>query len=217
MNHYELAKLCQDSYKYATFSVSDCEVLLRYDGDACHVVCRGTEIPQLFPDGHVWGNLKNALDVIRDIRIIPWYDKDLGWCHAGFLKGGIGLAEFIEKNMKKETPLHFTGHSLGGALALACAAKLQAKGYNVVTWVGFGSPKLQYSKKLYRFQQVAYRYKNDVVTLMPRIWGYRHNCPVIRLLSDKINKGKASWDDHGISLYVMALRKTLAGDDYFSL
>lgn len=211
MNHYEMAKLCQDSYKYATFSVSECEVLLKYiDGD-CFVVCRGTELPKVFPKKHFWENFRNIWDLVRDASLLPSHDKDLGWCHSGFLDGGIQVAEFIAKHADKKQPLYFAGHSLGGALALVCAAKLSAKGFKVREWVGFASPKLSFiSDPVLRFQKVNYRFKNDVVPLMPRIRGYRHNYPVIRLLSDRFTKGPATLDDHDIGLYINALRRNQA-------
>lgn len=211
MNHYDLAKLCKESYRYVTFTVAECEVLLKYEAGVLHVICRGTEVPKPFPKQNFLGNLKNAWDVIRDMRVIPWYDKDLGWCHAGFLKGGVKVAELIVKHLDVTQPVHFTGHSLGGALSLVCAAKLSAHGYNVKQWVGFASPKVHFmTRKRFRFRQVNYRFRNDVVPLMPRVRGYRHNYPVIRLMSDEINRGPATWLDHSIDKYIKALRKDTA-------
>lgn len=212
MNHAGLVKLCRDSYHYVTFTIAECEVLLKYDEDDGHlyVVCRGTEVPKANPK-NLWENFKNLWDVIRDVRIMPWHASDVGWCHAGFLKGGLGIAEFIVNYCPPNQPITLTGHSLGGSLSLVCAAKLKAQGYDVREWVGFGSPKLHFlSKRKFSFQQVNYRFKNDIVPLMPRIPGYRHNYPVIRLLSDQFNKGAATWEHHGVDCYVSAVRSLLA-------
>jgi len=196
MKHSTLAKACLDSYHHVTINLGECEAMLEYHDDYTLVAFRGTECGSLFA-GRGW------VDVLRDLRLMPWYDKDCGWCHAGFLKGAKRSAKFLDTVLNKERPVIFTGHSLGGALSLLCAAKMQAAGYGV-SWVGFGSPKAQHSKKTFGFSQVNYRYRADVVPLMPRFSVYRHNYQVVNL--DRLKKEiKPTWDDHDIKLYMEAL------------
>ena len=196
MNRSTLAQICAESYNHVTFNLGECEAIIKYFDDYSVVAFRGTECGSLFA-GRGW------VDVLRDLRLMPWYDKDCGWCHAGFLKGAKKSAEFLAGILDKSRPVIFTGHSLGGALGLLCAAKLQAAGYRV-SWVGFGSPKAQHSQKTFDFSQINYRYRADVVPTMPRYSFYRHNYEVINL--DRVNRdAKSTWDDHSIQFYIKAL------------
>jgi len=196
MKHSALAQSCLESYHHATFNLGECEAMIKYCDAYSVVVFRGTECGSLFA-GRGW------VDVLRDLRLMPWYDKDCGWCHAGFLKGAKRSAKFLDTVLNKERPVIFTGHSLGGALSLLCAAKMQAAGYRV-SWVGFGSPKAQHSKKTFGFSQVNYRYRADVVPSMPRFSFYRHNYQMINLGRAK-EAVEPTWDDHDIQLYIKAL------------
>ncbi len=193
---HELAKICECSYKHVTLNLHDCEAVILFLKDVQVVAFRGTETGSLFKG-------RGIIDVIRDMRILPWYDIDMGWVHSGFLKGARKSAQTLEKILIKDMPVVLTGHSLGGALSLLCAAKLQAAGFNVLEWVGFGSPKAQLSKRILQgFKQTNYRYRNDVVPLMPRIPLYRHNYPVILIKPDCSVDSSATWDDHDISIYI---------------
>jgi len=204
MRHSDLAKLCEDSYKYATLSVNDCEMLVRYpgsDGKACCVAVRGTETSNLVSHGGLW-------DILRNFRVYPWYHKDFGWGPCGFVKGGLLVADQLENVLDKDHPVTLTGHSLGGALSLVAAAILSSRGYNVVEWVGLGTPYTHFmSKRTFRFKQTGYIYKNDIVATLPPIWGYRNNFNKVSLLLDIFTKGDPTWDDHAIELYAACLRR----------
>ena len=190
----ELVQLCADSYHHATFSVGDCEAIIKYYDDCQVIAFRGTEMDGFFKK-------LGFIDVIRDMRMIPWYSKTLGWCHAGFLKGGRASAEYLDNKLDKSLPTYVTGHSMGAAVGLTCAATLVDMGYDVVKWVGVAGPKAQLFRNTFKgFQQVNYRYRGDIVPLMPRFTPYRHNYPVIQLRED--NKRKATWDDHDIHWYL---------------
>jgi len=196
VNHKTLARICAESYQHATFNLGECEAIIKYYDDCQVVAFRGTETGAMF-DGAGW------VDVLRDMRITPWHDKHAGWVHAGFLKGGRKAADFAEDKLVRDLPVYCTGHSLGGALALMCAVRLYYHGFTIKGWVGFGSPKVQLTSKKYDFSQWNYRHRADVVPLMPRWTPYRHNYPVIDLRPNP--NRKATWDDHGIDLYIKAL------------
>jgi len=197
MTHNQLAKLCRHSYLCATFSINECEAIIKYTDGVQIIAFRGTETGALF-SGAGW------LDVVRDLRIMPWYDKDAGWCHSGFLSGGSVAAEFLADYLNKDLPVVLTGHSLGGALSLICAVKLQAMGFKIQEWVGFGTPKCQLSHKRYKFQQINYRYRGDIVPLMPRWTPYKIHHPQVWLCPDY--KRKPTWEDHRIEHYIKAVQ-----------
>lgn len=192
-SHRELASIAAESYQHATLNVNECECLIKIFGDYQVVAFRGTETDKLITGAGIW-------DVITDMRIIPWYDKDLGWMHSGFLSGGRASAEELKEHLSRTKPIYLTGHSLGGALSLVVAGKLKAAGFDVVEWVGFGSPKAQFwSSRVHNVTQTNYRHCSDAVPLKPRVRGYRHNYPVIR--TDYVPGRKATWDDHDIVFY----------------
>ncbi len=200
MQYHQIAQIVAESYHYHAFNINECEGLVRYLDDVQIIALRGTEVGALF-SGAGW------VDVIRDMRILPWYDRDAGWVHSGFLKGARGIAEFLMDVLELEKPVIVTGHSLGAALALIVAVKLQAKGVEIQKCVGFGGPKVQLTAKKYRFVHVNFRYRADVVPLMPRISIYRPSGYQYQLGD---STGEPNWDDHDISHYVKELaRKNL--------
>jgi len=202
--HKDLAALCSYSYKYRTYTIDECEVLLLKRGNTQLIIPRGTEAAEvrfIFKEGG-W------LDILRDIRVFPWYDKDFGWGHAGFIKGGREIADFLEDKLSKDVPIILIGHSMGASLSLVVMAKLLAKGFKVIERVGFAEPKSQLSKRTWGVKQTIYRYRSDIVPLMPRYTPYRHNIPIVQL-SEDVNR-KPTWDDHAIELYIESLRHNQA-------
>lgn len=191
IHHRTLAKMSAEAYDHASFSVHECEASIKFTDDLQIVAFRGTEAGSLVK-GAGW------FDVLRDARVLPWYDKDAGFAHAGFLKGGQRAAEFLAGILPHDRPVILTGHSLGGAVALVCAVKLHAKGFNVAEWVGFASPKVQLSSKQYPFKQTNYRHGADIVPLLPSLPFYRHNCPLVRVLP---SDGLPNWLDHNVDYY----------------
>jgi triacylglycerol lipase len=190
MDHRDLAAIASAAYDHAAFSIHECECLVKWVDGVQVVAFRGTEARSLIT-GAGW------LDVLRDARLLPWHDPDTGWVHAGFLKGGRLAAAFLAGILRKDWPIICTGHSLGGALALIAAAKLHAQGFDVVEWVGFGSPKVQLSGKRFRFLQTNYRHGADIVPTLPHLPGYRHNYPVVRLFP----AATPNWSDHAVGYY----------------
>ena len=118
------AERSQEAYEASTFSESGVECLLTLeDGWRC-LAFRGTQF--------------DFADIVRDIRAVPWYDRDLGWCHSGFLKGARAIWPAIESSVMVSEPVYLTGHSLGGALATLTGAAMVARGKTSAGLYTFG-------------------------------------------------------------------------------
>lgn len=108
--------------------------------------------------------------------------------HDGFYRGADcilpGLIKFLlpdgaDKSQMK--PLVFTGHSLGGALAMLCALELSGKSFPVKLVVTFGQPRVGNDSfsRLYDWMlgSITWRVvnQNDIVPRLPGwLTGYRH-------------------------------------------
>jgi len=197
--HKELAILCKQSYLYESYTIRECELLLMKRAGVQVVIIRGTE-------GRSADDLlrkKGWLDVWRDAKLFPWYDKNFGWGHYGFIKGGISIASFLSNKLDRRMPIVLTGHSMGAALSLVVMADLIAKGFNIKERVGFAEPKSQLSKRTWAVKQTIYRHRADIVPLMPRWSPYRHNIKITQLLDD--TGLRPTWSDHPIELYIKSL------------
>jgi len=173
-NHSELFKLASKSYHEVSCKVNEVECLVSTLDDIQVVAFRGTEGGDLISGGGVW-------DVLRDIRFIPWYDKRVGWSHAGFLKGARGVVDKgLYGMLDRDVPIDLTGHSLGGVLAINAAAILRAEGFNVRQVITFGAPRTLTAGSLKRYiktgvHTIEYSNKGDPIPDFPsRWWGYRH-------------------------------------------
>ena len=170
----QLLHLAALSYDRHTCRVNGVECLVTDLAGYQVVSFRGTEARKLITGGG-W------IDVLRDLRTIPWYDKRVGWSHAGFLKGAQGV---VDKSLfgllKRDRPIIFTGHSLGGALSINAAAILQSEGFKVSAVVTFGAPRTLTKGASKRFSSSGiniweFSNKGDPVPDVPfRWWGYRH-------------------------------------------
>ncbi len=131
------------------------------------IVARGTEPNQ-------WEDIRadaNAWTVV----------VELGRVHAGFNGEVDHLWPLIEDKIRSNRrPTYFTGHSLGAAMSLVCAARCKAS--NIVTnpqaVFTFGSPRVGNRKYIHSTSLPHYRWvnNNDVVTRVPPRWlGYRHS------------------------------------------
>jgi predicted lipase len=155
INHQVLSVICADSYDNLDFEESGIEVIVREDSVFAF---RGTDEP---------------LDAIRDIRIIPLWTKDLGWCPAGFLKASKRLvtkvmSECMARDIEPED-ITLTGHSLGGAVALIVGALLVRDEVKVKEIVTFGAPRCGRLKILDDTDVTMYRHGKDIVPMVPFI------------------------------------------------
>lgn len=155
-------------------------------------------------------------DILRDVRAVPWYDRDLGWCHAGFLKGARAIWPILAPFTKNHDPTWFTGHSLGGALATLCAAMMVREGRAPAGLVTFGCPRVGFSLegRLAGLPVRRYVHGADCVPSHPwPIWGYRHAGAVTRLNGGRGIAEPDRFLDHKMAGYVAAVRM-LGGRSY---
>ena len=122
-------------------------------------------------------------------------EQDLldGKVHSGFYKATIDTIDIIERSIGKMRALHatngrrpaqslwFTGHSLGGALAMLAVSRFIEEDYPVDGLYTFGQPRTgdrNFARNFnLEFQQRAFRFvnNNDPVTrIPPRSWQYSH-------------------------------------------
>lgn len=193
MDRKSLAKLCKDVSEFASYTSSDCEFIVKYYANYQVVAFRSTK------PGYLRRNAR-FIDVIRDFSVFPAYDKYAGWVQSGYLKSGKEAGNFLLDVLVNDLPVILTGHAAGGAIALMAAVQLQADGFTIKRWCGFGSPKIQLGRKKYNFYQWNYRYMADIVPCMPKIPFYKHNYPVIDLQPDYDRN--ENWHDNSINNYI---------------
>ena len=143
MNHQDLSIICAESYNSVDFEESNIEVIVRDNVFAF----RGTDEP---------------LDIIRDLRILPWWMSELGWVPAGFAKAARRLmpkclSECMARDID-EKEITLTGHSLGGAVALIVGALMVRDEIYPRQVVTFGAPRCGKLKLLRRVPVTCYRH-----------------------------------------------------------
>ena len=133
MKHFDLARICERSYRDSTGCAGEVEYLITEHEGATVIAFRGTEATRWWSNGG-WR------DIIRDVRFMPWYDRRIGWAHSGFLKGAqTAIDQILEIDLAG--PIYVTGHSLGAGIATCAAAILKAQGFDVREAVLFGTPR----------------------------------------------------------------------------
>lgn len=164
---------------------------------------RGTEscrYPTTF-----WGRVKNAWDVVRDLRIFPWpvriQDTEYHG-HSGFVRGATRIFKKVRHSYQPNRPINVVGHSLGGALALVVGLLLASNGF-VVNIITFGAPRVFFSKITIpeNCSITMYRNGRDIVTHVPL---GRH--PVKPVCIGKALCWHWNWHDHSIMRYVSAIQ-----------
>lgn len=161
-------------------------------------------------------------DAIRDAEAWPTWDQALGFVHTGFWIGAKGIAEQIRRDLAGRKVI-FTGHSLGGALALVTAAlfvhgiTFRPRGWPQVTdVVTFGAPRAGFRRMRRVLAPVKIRQYwlgDDPVPMVPWLLGcYVHARPLFHLdrpepAPDLSFDLKALVDDHHIDLYRAAVAR----------
>ena len=196
----QLLDLCSRVYLTASHSVNELEYSVIQHPQCQVVVIRGTELSGE-PDDSLWGRIKNIRDVIRDVRVLPWKTQNLPLGHSGFVKGAEAIyQQAVPTYIKYGKPVILTGHSLGGAVAVALGVLLKAQGFEVRV-VGFGTPKVFFRRHSLNCR--LYRYGSDPVTRVP--FG-RHPVSVTAV-------GPKRWfwciKDHFVSSYQLAKHQGL--------
>lgn len=189
-NSLEIANICKRSYGEFSKKFAGGVAVLKVDNV---IAFRGTEF-----DGR---------DILRDIRAIPWHDPDLGWCHAGFLKGVRDgeCWEWLADHITRETILG--GHSLGGAQACIVAGlAIKRLGVQPRRLVTYGAPRPGYGQLRHILGPIDKdRYVNgrDCVPSHPwPLWGYMHPN---RAQNVRSVGGGGPFTDHKIDNYINGL------------
>lgn len=203
----EKTRLClyfsQAAYEQQTIRVNECEAFMTRAHGAQYVAFRGTEAGGAGLSDWVANLIKERgiIDILRDIRAVPWKNSRVGWSHAGFLKGAKGCVDHgLRGLLRKDQPIWLTGHSLGGALALNAAALLHSMGFDVAGVITFGAPRtfLKGTAERWAGEFCCLQYSNasDPVPDHPwRLWGYR-----------QLNEVSTGFDGgHGLDDYKQAV------------
>lgn len=159
----QLAILADRAYDRHSGRVKELEYLLDTVNGQPTIAIRGTEGGEFYKD-------KNWRDIVRDLRAIPWCDKDVGWAHAGMLKGARRL--FKHLHIGSITPpdktVYVTGHSLGAGVGFILAKLIHNRVGLPVEFVGFGCPNIMVSDPTVPFPTRFYVNGDDIV---PRLLG----------------------------------------------
>lgn len=109
---------------------------------------------------NVWEDIETALvdDSLLGIAL-----------HRGFRRDAAAVFNDATPYLRKDWPLHITGHSLGGAVAVVLAAYYEKEGFEVARVVTFGQPKVFAGMPEGQWRVVTTRVVNelDVVPLVP--------------------------------------------------
>ncbi|KAI8901412.1 Alpha/Beta hydrolase protein [Globomyces pollinis-pini] len=153
------------------------------------VTFRGSKsLRSYYLDSHIWKIHPSWLPTIS-------YDSLI---HAGFQKVYLSIREPLMKELKEISrynpsfAIHFTGHSLGGSLAVLAAADfyLETK-YNGLEVTTFGQPRLgnlAFSNWINTLNIKIHRVTatGDIVTMLPpQLFGYHHTNDEYRILNGK--------------------------------
>lgn len=141
------------------------------------VACRGTE-PQ------EWNDLRADANALTDLA------ETVGRVHRGFKKEVDDLWPKVRDHLVEDgRDLWFTGHSLGGAMAMICAGRCELDEIPIhpVQVLTFGAPRVGTKRYVTHADLDILRWvnNNDVVTRVPPMWmGYRHTGRMMYLDSD---------------------------------
>jgi hypothetical protein len=85
----------------------------------------------------------NLQNVMVDLDVNLKLDEKLGiQVHQGFADAATAVYNDLKAHINKDQPIHTTGHSLGGAVAVILGMYLQQDDYNLQSVITFGQPKV---------------------------------------------------------------------------
>lgn len=179
------------SYEEFTFRVENMEVLVE---DNC-IAFRG------FYSNHD-KKMPFIKDLYNSLNALPKYSIATGIVPAFLYIGAKKLINDILNRVDLSKPVHMTGHSYGGGLALVCAAMLKGKGVKIGNVFTFGAPRTG-ELSILEFDNI-FLYKNggDFVTSLP---------PLYKNPREHIQLGKPeSWYyDHLLECYKININRLL--------
>ncbi len=113
-------------------------------------------------------NLTNAM---LDLDVALQLDTQLNIkLHNGFSSSAKAVYRDIKPYLVADKPIHLTGHSLGGAIAVVLAMYLQQDGFDVTQIITFGQPKVTNVAGAAKFTElplIRVVTPNDIVPLVP--------------------------------------------------
>jgi hypothetical protein len=157
-------------------------------------------------------------DDSRDLDCDQVFVPGLGYCHDGFQSAALSIWPMVKEtlfaNGKHAPRITFTGHSLGGAIAVILAAlTLRDKLADEVELVTFGCPRVgaqRLALSLFSAKKTLYRFGIDPVTQVPFTWLF-HLPPVVYMHPTTISRIGAPElpliCNHAISNYVTELQR----------
>jgi len=173
------------------FRNEDTEALITYNKDALVFAFRGTSSMQ---------------DALTDIKIKLIDDKgSKGKIHEGFKTGLDKVWNQVWNTIgrkRSKRSIWITGHSLGGALALTAAARLQfEKTQSINGLYTFGQPRVGNSdftnacNKAFGNHYYRFVHNNDVVPRVPlRLMGFEHTGIFKYINKDKRLDDSLTWE-----------------------
>ena len=185
----------------ASAAAYSAEATIVVAGDVpCHVMMLGDDQVIAFR-----GTVPTDIgDWLRDFDVLRLHllHNEFGLVHAGVMAGAQAALRPLLPLLRR--PYHLTGHSLGGALAIATAALLGQLQLAPVTLTTFGAPcvgSTTFADAVADVPGLRYRHGADPVPLVP-VWPYRQDRPVTQIgVADDLNPVA----DHGIDRYRVAL------------
>ncbi len=144
-------------------------------------------------------------DWFRDFAAWPYRIAEhprLGMCHEGFLRGAVDILPQLTGVLSAAKPFAITGHSLGGALAIAAAALLVDSGLTPARLTTFGAPRvgMALGPLLAQIEGCRFRHGDDPVPEVPS-WPYLNDRAWAAIGIPAMNP----IGDHEIAGYVDAL------------
>jgi triacylglycerol lipase len=151
---------------YKFINVDGAQAYILWNTEHVTIAFRGTEPKQLS-------------DIVADLKAWKSKSKVAGRVHDGFYDEIAKLWPQITEEMQnhKKRSISVCGHSLGGAMATICAARLADDGKEVMLYT-FGSPRVGNKKFVNSIKCNHRRWVNNndaVPKVPPALLGFRHH------------------------------------------